>query len=117
MSQKLIACEHEEVLDSGGYVCIKHGVVLDQEYIYGDNYSNEEIDGCIDHNSNSIICTILDNLYLTNLYFNNKINDWINKYLSNFRCKIESKIGACIYYLLFAKGIPRQLNRISGINC
>ena len=48
---------------------------------------------------------------------NVKINDLIDKYLSNFRCKIELKVGACIYYILFAKGIPCQLNRISGIVC
>ena len=37
-------CEHEEVLDSEGYVCIKCGVVLDQEYVYVDNCFDNEID-------------------------------------------------------------------------
>ena len=27
-------CDHEELLDSGEYVCIKCGVVLAQEYIH-----------------------------------------------------------------------------------
>ena len=44
-------CDHEEVLDSEGYVCIKCGVVLDQEYVYGDNRFYNETDVCIDHNS------------------------------------------------------------------
>ena len=110
-------CEHEEVLDSKGYVFFECGVVLDQEYVYGDNCFYNETDDYIDHNSNSIICTILDHLNLNHLYLNVKINDLIDKYLSNFRCKIELKVGACIYYILFAKGIPCQLNRISGIVC
>ena len=59
----------------------------------------------------------MDHLNLNHLYLNVKINDLIDKYLSNFRCKIELKVGACIYYILFAKGIPCQLNRISGIVC
>ena len=109
--------DHEEVLDSEGYVCIKCRVVLDQEYVYGNNYFYNETDDCIDHNSNSIICTILDDLNLNHLYLNVKIDDLIDKCLSNFRCKIELKVGACIYYILFAKGIPCQLNRISGIVC
>ena len=30
-------CDHEELLDSGEYVCIKCGVVLAQEYIHEEN--------------------------------------------------------------------------------
>ena len=29
-------CNHEEVLDSGEYICIKSGIVLDQEYLNGE---------------------------------------------------------------------------------
>ena len=68
MRQKLTMCDHEEVLDSEGYVCIKCGVVLDQEYVYGGNYFIKEIDGGIDHNSNSIICTISDHLRRSTTY-------------------------------------------------
>ena len=110
-------CEHEEVLDSEGYVCIKCGVVLDQEYVYGDNCFYNETDDYIDHNSNSIICTILDHLNLNHLYLNVKINDLIDKYLSNLKCKSELKIGACIYYLISSSGIACQLNRIAGLVC
>ena len=108
-------CDHEEVLDSERYVCIKRGVVLDQEYVYGDNCFYNETDICMDHNSNSIICIIFDHLNLNWLYLNGKINDLIDKYLSNFSCKIELKVEACIYHILFAKGKPCQLNKISGI--
>ena len=72
-------CEHEEVLDSEGYVCIKCGVVLDQEYVYGDNCFYNETDVCIDHNSNSIICTILEHLNLNQ--FSCKSNCWNIIYL------------------------------------
>ena len=110
-------CEHEEVLDSEGYVCIKCGVVLDQEYVYGDNCFYNETDVCMDHNSNSIICPILDHLNLNHLYLNVKINDLIDKYLSNLKCKSELKIGACIYYLISSSGLACQLNRIAGLVC
>ena len=30
-------CDHEEILDSGKYVCIKCGIVSGEEYIYKDN--------------------------------------------------------------------------------
>ena len=30
-------CEHEELLDSGEFVCIKCGIVLGQEYIHQEN--------------------------------------------------------------------------------
>ena len=33
------------------------------------------------------------------------INDLIDKYLINLKCKNELKIGACIYHLLSSKGI------------
>ena len=34
--------DHEEILDSGEYVCIKCGVVLGQEYIYEVNSFNNQ---------------------------------------------------------------------------
>ena len=89
-------CDHEEVLDSEGYVCIKCGVVLDQEYVYGDNCFYNETDDYIDHNSNSIICTILDHLNLNHLYLNVKINDLIDKYLNNFRLNFNQTINLTI---------------------
>ena len=30
-------CDHEELLDSGEFVCIKCGIVLGQEYIHQEN--------------------------------------------------------------------------------
>ena len=36
-------CDHEEILDNEGYVCIKCGLVLGQEYIYEKNSFNDQI--------------------------------------------------------------------------
>ena len=105
-------CNHEEVLDSGEYICIKCGIVLDREYVYGEICSNHQITDNGRHSLSSNICTILDHLNLNNLDFDRKVHDLIDEYLSNLKCKVELKIGACIYYILSSKGIPCQLNRI-----
>ena len=110
-------CNHEEVLDSGEYICIKCGIVLDQEYVYEEGFSNHQITDNDRHSLDSNISTILDHLNLNNLDFDREIHDLIDEYLSNLKCKVELKIGACIYYLLSSKSIPCQLNRISGLVC
>ena len=51
------------------------------------------------------------------LHYAEKVDSLVNKYLSNFKCEIEVKIGASIYYLLSSNGIPCQLNRISSLVC
>ena len=110
-------CDHEEILDNEGYVCIKCGLVSGQEYIYEENSFNDQIKINKDIGMYSSICNILEHLQLSTQCYADEVHDLIDKYLSNFRCKIELKVGACIYYILFAKGIPCQLNRISGIVC
>ena len=110
-------CEHEELLDSGEFVCIKCGIVLGQEYIHQENtFQHKDIkskDTCL----YSSICTTLDHLNLNVECYAKDINDLIDKYLSNFKCKNELKIGACIYYLLSSKGIICQLSRVSRLVC
>ena len=53
-------CEHEELLDSGEFVCIKCGIVLGPEYIHQENtFQHKDIkpkDTCL----YSSICTTLD---------------------------------------------------------
>ena len=110
-------CNHEEILDSGEYICIKCGIVLDQEYVHCETFSNYQTTDNGRHSSNSNICTILDHLNLNNIDFHKDVQDLIDEYLSNIRCKVELKIGACIYYVLSSKGMPCQLNRISGLVC
>ena len=63
----------------------------------------------------SNIYNILDHLNLNILCYAEDVNGLIDKYLSNFKCKVELKIGACIYYILSSNDIPCQLNRISGL--
>ena len=46
-----------------------------------------------------------------------KIDNLIDKYLSNFKCSNEIKIGACIFHVLSLDHIPYQLNRITGLLC
>ena len=36
-------CDHCEILDGGEYVCINCGVVLGQEYVYDNKYSDIQI--------------------------------------------------------------------------
>ena len=84
-------CEHEELLDSGEFVCIKCGIVLGQEYIHQENtFQHKDIkskDTCL----YSSICTTLDHLNLNVECYAKDINDLIDKYLSNFKCKNELK--------------------------
>lgn len=110
-------CDHEELLDSGEYVCIKCGVVLAQEYIHEENSNRYQCVEYRDPDLYSRICTILEHLNLSTSCYVEEISSLIYKYLSNFRCKHELKIGASIYYLLSSKGIPCQLNRVSGLVC
>ncbi len=110
-------CDHEEILDSGEYVCIKCGIVSGQEYIYKDDLFKNQIHKNTDHGTYSSICNILDHLNLNTICYADKVNDLIDKYLSNFKCKSELKIGACIYYLLSSSDLACQLNRISGLVC
>ena len=62
---------------------------------------------------NKFITKRLFNLNI--LWYSEEGYGLINKYLSNFKCKIELKIGACIYYIHSSNDIPCQLNRISGL--
>ena len=92
--------DHEEILDSGEYVCIKCGIVSGQEYIYKDDLFKNQIHKNTNLRTYSSICNILDHLNLNTICYADKVNDLIDKYLSNFKCKSELKIGACIFDIL-----------------
>ena len=53
-------CDHEEILDNEGYVCIKCGLVSGQEYIYEENSFNDQIKKNKDIAMYSSIYNILD---------------------------------------------------------
>ena len=110
-------CDHEEILDSEGYVCIKCGIVLGQQYIYEENSYNTQINRNKDIGIYSTINNILEHLQLYTPSYADEVNDLIDKYLSNLKCKSELKIGACVYYLISSSGLACQLNRISGLVC
>lgn len=110
-------CDHEEILDSEGYVCIKCGIVLGQQYIYEQNSNNIQINKNKDIGIYSTIYNILEHLQLNTPSYADEVNDLIDKYLSNLKCKSELKIGACVYYLISSSGLACQLNRISGLVC
>ena len=110
-------CDHEEILDSEGYVCIKCGIVLGQQYIYEENSYDTQINRNKDIGIYSTINNILEHLQLYTPSYADEVNDLIDKYLSNLKCKSELKIGACVYYLISSSGLACQLNRISGLVC
>ena len=110
-------CDHEEIIDSEGYVCIKCGIVLGQQYIYEENSYNTQINRNKDIGIYSTINNILEHLQLNTPSYADEVNDLIDKYLSNLKCKSELKIGACVYYLISSSGLACQLNRISGLVC
>ena len=110
-------CDHEEILDSEGYVCIKCGIVLGQQYIYEENSYDTQINRNKDIGIYSTINNILEHLQLNTPSYADEVNDLIDKYLSNLKCKSELKIGACVYYLISSSGLACQLNRISGLVC
>ena len=110
-------CDHEEILDSEGYICIKCGIVLGQQYIYEQNSNNIQINKNKDIGIYSTIYNILEHLQLNTPSYADEVNDLIDKYLSNLKCKSELKIGACVYYLISSSGLACQLNRISGLVC
>ena len=110
-------CDHEEIIDSEGYVCIKCGIVLGQQYIYEENSYNTQINKNKDIGIYSTIYNILEHLQLNTPSYADEVNDLIDKYLSNLKCKSELKIGACVYYLISSSGLACQLNRISGLVC
>ena len=110
-------CDHEEILDSEGYVCIKCGIVLGQQYIYEEKFYNTQINKNKDIGIYSSIYNILEHLQLNTPSYADEVNDLIDKYLSNLKCKSELKIGACVYYLMSSSGLACQLNRISGLVC
>ena len=47
----------------------------------------------------------------------NDVYDLIDKYLSDFKCKNELKVGAAIFHILSLNGVAYQLNRISVLLC
>ena len=55
-------CNHEDLLDSGEYVCIKCGIVLGQEFIYEENSLNNQIKNNKDLGMYSSIFTNLEHL-------------------------------------------------------
>ena len=110
-------CEHVEVIDGGEYVCIKCGLVLGQKYICEDKSFEWPSNNTRKLDLYSNICNILENLNLNVLCHANNVYDLVNKYLSDFKCKNELKIGAAIFYTLSLCGIAYQLNRISGLVC
>ena len=78
----------------------------------GQEYISEEIstkNQIIENKSlvtYSNIYNILEHLNLNILCYAEEVNGLIDKYLSNFKCKIERKIGACIYHVLSSNDIP-----------
>ena len=110
-------CDHEEILDNEGYVCIKCGLVSGQEYIYEENSFNDQIKINKDIGMYSSICNILEHLQLSTQCYADEVHDLIDKYLSNLKRNSELKIGACIYYLISSSGLACQLNRISRLVC
>ena len=57
-------CDHDEILDSEGYVCIKCGIVLGQQYIYEEKFYNTQINKNKDIGIYSSIYNILEHLQL-----------------------------------------------------
>lgn len=62
-------CDHEEVLDSGEYVCVKCGIVLGQEYVHDKIYEQNstytiKIEKQLELYGS--ICNILDKLNINN---------------------------------------------------
>ena len=108
-------CEHEEILEGGEYVCVKCGLVLGKEYVYEiKSYESK------DKNISKLyidICNIIENLNFNIFCYANEIYDLINKYLSDFKCKNELKIGAAIYYILSINDIACHFTRVSGLLC
>ena len=111
-----IMCDHSEVLDGGEYVCVKCGIVLGQEYVHGDEYSNLPNRKYENHELYINVCNILEKLNLNPVYAD-QVYDLLNKYLSNFKCNCELKIGASIFYTLSLHEVPYQLNKISRLIC
>ena len=65
----------------------------------------------------SNICNVLENLNLSTFCHADNVYDLIDKYLSDFNCNYQLKIGAFIFYTWTFTGIAYQLNRISGRIC
>ena len=82
-------CDHEELLDSGEYVCIRCGVVLAQEYIHEENSNRYQCVEYRDPHLYSTICTILEHLNLSISCNVEEIRSLIYEYLSNFKYKHE----------------------------
>ena len=95
-----IMCDHEEILEYGEYICRKCGLVLGQQYISEKIYSESPKN---DKNKSKLyidICNILENINLNIYCYADDVYDLINKYLSDFKCENELKIGASIYYVI-----------------
>ena len=112
-----IMCDHEEIIECGEYVCIKCGVVLGQEYIHTNKVYEPPFKSTIKLDLHSNICNILDKLNLNISCYANDVYDLIDKYLSDFKCKNELKVGAAIFHILSLNGVAYQLNRISVLLC
>ena len=110
-------CDHEEILEYGEYICTKCGLVLGQQYISEKIYSESPKN---DKNKSKLyidICNILENINLNIYCYADDVYDLINKYLSDFKCENELKIGASIYYVLTINNIACHFNRISRLLC
>lgn len=109
-------CDHCEILDGGEYVCINCGVVLGQEYVYDNKYSDIQIKNNKKHEMYISVYNILEKLNL-NVIYAEQVYNLVNKYLSNFKCKSELKIGASIFHVLSLNEVPYQINKISSLIC
>ena len=105
-------CDHDEILDSEGYVCIKCGIVLGQQYIYEEKFYNTQINKNKDIGIYSSIYNILEHLQLNTPSYADEVNDLIDKYLSNLTCKSVLKRGACIYYVISSSALACHLHRV-----
>ena len=75
-------CEHEELLNNGEFVCIKCGIVLDQEYVHAEMFSSHNINTTENIGLNTNIYTILDHLKLDSLFCNEEIRDLIDYHVN-----------------------------------
>ena len=78
-------CDHEELLDSGEYVCIKCGVVLAQEYIHEENCNRYQCIEYRDPDLYSRICTILEHLNLSTSCYSCLTYSLLNSLLNLFK--------------------------------
>ena len=112
-----VMCDHQEVLDRGEYICINCGLILGQEYVTSINYGTSLNITNTNHGLYLNICDILEKLHLSVVCYGEQVYEVVNKYLSNYKCNSELKIGAGIFHALSLNDIPYQINKIARLVC